>query len=505
MTKPLFKASEDWSFALIQKVYDEIKLIAEEELKLDYYPNQIEIISSEQMLDAYSSIGMPLMYNHWSFGKHFITEEMKYRKGWQGLAYEIVINSSPTIAYLMEENTMTMQALVIAHACFGHNAFFKNNYLFRQWTDASAILDYMQFAKNYILKCEEKYGVDAVEEILDSCHALQNLGVDRYRRPGKLSITKEKERQREREEYLRKQINDLWRTVPTKEKNKEDENIRFPAEPQENLLYFLEKNSPILEPWQREIVRIVRKIAQYFYPQKQTQIMNEGFATFTHYYIMNRLWEKGTIDDGVITEFLTSHTNVVYQPPFDAKHYSGINPYALGFAMFQDIKRICENPTEEDKEWFPDVAGSSWLETVHYAMENFRDESFIRQFLSPKIIRDWRLFSVHDNSNEDYYIVEAIHNDSGYKTIRRNLAKSRNIARLDPDIQVYNVNLRGDRTLHLRYHMYDGVPLEEKSLAETLKHVARLWGYQVVMTQEDHDTGRVTELQKASGEWTHKQ
>ena len=169
--KPLFEGAE-WDFETLQRVYDAIEDIALNDLGLSVYPNQIEIISSEQMLDAYSSHGMPLMYNHWSFGKIFAREETIYSKGWGGLAYEIVINSNPCINFLMEENTMTMQTLVMAHAGFGHNHFFKNNYLFKQWTDAAAILDYLNFAKRYIAKCEEEYGFDVVEAIVDSAHAL---------------------------------------------------------------------------------------------------------------------------------------------------------------------------------------------------------------------------------------------------------------------------------------------------------------------------------------------
>ena len=115
------------------------------------------------MLDAYSSIGLPTGYQHWSYGKEFIANEQAYRKGRQGLAYEIVINSDPCIAYLMEENSMMMQALVIAHASFGHNSFFKGTFLFRQWTQADAILDYLVFARSYVMDCEERYGGTAVE------------------------------------------------------------------------------------------------------------------------------------------------------------------------------------------------------------------------------------------------------------------------------------------------------------------------------------------------------
>ena len=143
-------------------------------------------------MDAYASVGMPVNYRHWSYGKEFIANERSYRRGQMGLAYEIVINSDPCISYLMEENTTAMQALVIAHAAYGHNSFFKGNYLFRLWTDASSIIDYLVYARNYIAECEEKHGMQAVEDILDSCHALQNYGVDRYHRPSKISLVEER-------------------------------------------------------------------------------------------------------------------------------------------------------------------------------------------------------------------------------------------------------------------------------------------------------------------------
>ncbi|MGL5728211.1 MAG: SpoVR family protein, partial [Plesiomonas sp.] len=304
----------DWTFALLEQYHQEIDRVAKL-YHLNTYPNQIEIITAEQMMDAYSSIGMPINYSHWSFGRKFIETEQNYKHGHMGLAYEIVINSNPCIAYLMEENTITMQALVIAHASYGHNSFFKNNYLFKSWTDAGSIVDYLLFAKHYISDCEEKYGVDEVEKILDSCHALMNYGVDRYKRPQKISLQEEKMRQKNREEYLQSQVNELWRTIPRKEKDSELTQVRFPPEPEENLLYFIEKHAPLLEPWQREIVRIVRKVSQYFYPQKQTQVMNEGWATFWHYSILNHLYDEGKLTDRFMFEFLHSHTNVVYQPP----------------------------------------------------------------------------------------------------------------------------------------------------------------------------------------------
>ena len=482
----LISTGSEWSFDLIGEYDRQIRTIAVDEFKLDVYPNQLEVITAEQMMDAYASVGMPVNYHHWSYGKHFVSTEKSYKRGQMGLAYEIVINSNPCIAYLMEENSMMMQALVIAHAAYGHNSFFKGNYLFRSWTDASAIIDYLVFAKSYISKCEERYGIDEVEELLDSCHALMNYGVDRYKRPQKLSLAKEQARQEEREQYLQMQVNDLWRTIPKRDKDDSGKPApRFPLEPQENLLYFIEKSAPLLEPWQREVVRIVRKVAQYFYPQRQTQVMNEGWATFWHYTIMNRLYDKGLITDGYMLEFLQSHTNVVTQPPVTARWYNGINPYALGFAMYQDIKRICVDPTDEDRAWFPDLAGSDWRESLEFAMRNFKDESFISQYLSPKLIRDFRFFAIRDDDKDDKLEISSIHDEEGYRDIRSKLAEQYNLGSREPNIQVWSVNVRGDRSLTLRHVMHNRRPLEEQSAQEVLKHVCRLWGFDVKLESVD--------------------
>jgi spore cortex formation protein SpoVR/YcgB (stage V sporulation) len=469
----------DWTFELLEQYDQEIARIAKEKFKLDTYPNQIEVIRSDQMMDAYASVGMPVSYNHWTYGKKYVSTEKNYSRGRMGLAYEIVINSDPCIAYLMEENSMTMQALVIAHACYGHNSFFKGNYLFRTWTDAEAIIDYLVFAKTYIADCEERHGVDAVESILDSCHALMNYGVDRYKRPLPISAEAERVRQKEREHYIQTHLNDLWRTIPdTNKQMDEPERRTFPEDPQENVLYFVEKNAPHLESWQREIVRIVRKMAQYFYPQRQTQVMNEGWATFWHYTILNEMYDEGLVTDAFMLEFLTSHTNVVAQPEYDSPYYSGINPYALGFAMMTDIRRICEEPTEEDKRWFPNIAGSDWLETLHYAMQNYRDESFIEQYLSPTVIRNFRFFALEDNEYKSTIDVTAIHDDEGYRRVREVLSQQYNLSSNEPDIQVYNVNVRGDRSLTLRHYQHNDRPLNEET-DEVLKHMRRLWGYDV--------------------------
>ena len=483
--EPLPSGSE-WRFDLVERYDREIARVAER-FGLDTYPNQIEVISAEQMMDAYASNGMPIGYYHWSFGKRFLATEQVYKRGAMGLAYEIVINSNPCIAYLLEENTMPMQALVVAHACYGHNSFFKGNYLFRTWTQPDAIIDYLLFSKQYIIQCEQRYGEEEVERVLDACHALATFGVDRYKRPPKRTLAQERLRLKEREEHLQQLVNDLWRTLPhAADDDAEASEQRFPSEPQENLLYFLEKHAPLLEPWQREMARIVRKLAQYFYPQRQTQVMNEGWATFWHYTIMQTLYDEGLLADSFLLEVLHSHTNVLTQPGFDSPYFGGINPYALGFGMYRDIRRICEEPTDEDRQWFPDIAGSDWLKTLDFAMRNFKDESFIQQFLSPKVIRDLRLFCLLDDDEAPNLRVGAIHNDEGYREVRETLARQYALTEREPNVQIVNVDVGGDRSMTLRHYRADRRPLHPM-FKDVMKHLAYLWGFTVRLETANED------------------
>ena len=492
--RPLWDGA-DWDYDKVRRAYDAIEVVATRELGLDTYANQIEVITSEQMLDAYSSIGMPLLYKHWSFGKHFARDEVLYRKGLRGLAYEIVINSNPCISYIMEENTMTMQALVMAHAAFGHNHFFKNNYLFRQWTDADGILDYLDFAKGYVAHCEERYGLSAVERVLDAAHALMSHGVHRYPRRRPLNLRLEEKREQERREHQERMFNDLWRTVPTKGGagnglSDRDRRRAVLGLPEENILYFLEKRAPRLHAWQRELLRIVRHLAQYFYPQRQTKVMNEGCATYVHYRIMERLHIDGLMTDGAWLEFLHSHTNVVFQPEFDDQRYGGLNPYALGYAMMEDIARICERPTEEDRAWFPDIAGrGDSMAVIRDAWANFRDESFILQYLSPTLIRRFKLFHVRDDAREPALSVQRIHDERGYREIRHTLARQYDIAWAESDIQISDVDLTGDRKLVLEHRAMNQIVLDEEDTRSVLQHLADLWGYEVSLEEVDAASG----------------
>jgi spore cortex formation protein SpoVR/YcgB (stage V sporulation) len=494
--EPLYTGAE-WDFGTIQRIHDACEEVALGELGLTVYPNRIEVISAEQMLDAYASVGLPLFYRHWSFGKHFAQHEALYRKGLRGLAYEIVINSDPCVSYVMEENTATLQAVVIAHAAFGHNHFFRNNRLFLDWTDAKGILDYLEFAKAYVQRAEEKHGEAAVERLLDSAHALMNYGVHRHQRRRPVDLRSEEQRERERREHDERVYNVLWSTLPNKPaaaaSSTEEERRRALLQlPQENILYFLEKTAPRLQSWQREVLRIVRNIAQYFHPQRQTKVMNEGCATYVHHRILNRLHEDGRIGDGALLEALHSHTSVVMQPDFDDRRYGGMNPYALGFAMMEDIERVCRDPTEEDRAWFPDFAGSGDpMPVLREAWAEYRDESFVLQFLSPRLMRKMRLFQVTDDAAEPVLRVDAVHDEQGYRQVRRALARTYDPAWTDPDIQVVDVDLGGDRKLILEHRTDAGRLLQEGEARQVLRHLASLWGYDVLLREVDPSNGAV--------------
>jgi spore cortex formation protein SpoVR/YcgB (stage V sporulation) len=493
MSELLFDTGE-WNFDTLKRTYAAIEAIAVGEMGLDPYPNQIELISSEQMLDAYSSIGMPIFYHHWSFGKRFARDEKMYRKGYSGLAYEIVINSNPCISYIMEENSMTMQTLVMAHAAFGHNHFFKNNYTFKEQTDAASILDYLTFAKTFVTRCEERYGLRAVERILDAAHALMNQGVNRYGRRARASLGEEQARVEARQAHAEETFNDLWRTLPASAARRAE--AAAPADcgemrrntmqlPEENLLYFLEKFSPTLREWERELLRIVRNVAQYFYPQRLTKTLNEGCATWVHYQIMNRLYDRGQINDGAMLEFIASHSSVVFQPEFDDPRYSGMNPYALGFEMLSDIARMVSDPTEEDRACFPGIAGAGdVMGVLKDVWANYRDDSFIAQFLSPRLIRKLRLFRLADKAAAPHYEVSAIHDERGYVEIRRALASQYDPGLFDPNIEVTGADLAGDRKLVLTHRMNNEVPLAEQDAKAVLAYVAQLWGFAVELRGE---------------------
>lgn len=248
------------------RVWDEKITKLAKERNLDWYELDYEVVDYHEMIGAMVHHGMPSMYSHWSFGKSFEQTMNRYNMGAEGLPYELIINSNPSLAYLMRENPLYLQVLIMAH-CVGHSDFFKNNRMFKN-TQPDLIIQKLRSSKKRIQGYVEdpNIGISAVEKIIDACQALQ------------FQTTKYGQKRRPhaelKSEYVELMNND-------KKGEYKNFNINFvPLEPDYDLLGFIEENADIPD-WQRDIINVCRYEGQYFWPQIQTKIMNEGWACVT--------------------------------------------------------------------------------------------------------------------------------------------------------------------------------------------------------------------------------
>ena len=200
---------------------------------------------------------------------------------------------------------------------------------------------------------------------------------------------------------------------------------------------------------------------------------------------MTEMYDQGLIDAGSYIEFLKSHSGVVAQLGWESKYYSGINVYALGFAMLMDIKRMCQHPDEEDLKWFPEICNTPWLTTIKHIVENYRDESFVMQFLSPKVARHFKLFSLSIQEGKGYFQVAATHDDDCFLKIRSTLAGQYDLSRSVPQIEIVNVDWKGDRWLYLEHRTKNNQRLDYDNMKKTVGHIHKLWGFTVKMEYKD--------------------
>lgn len=401
------------------------------ELGLNFYPQEFEIIGFNEMLGYEAYVGMPSRYPHWSFGKSYEKNKTLYSFNLTGLPYEMVINSNPCLAYLMRENTLPLQILTMAHV-YGHNDFFKNNRLFKEGTRAKLALEMFKLDGEIIREYINAPGIgyEKVERILDAAHAIRyNIG----RVIGRKEITDEEIRKNRIDDYKKaienKSILDMDMVI--------EEPIldKIPLEPYDDVVGFIIKYGK-LEEWEKDIVRIVKRETEYFMPQIETKTMNEGWASYWHYNILKSL----DLPEGLHFEFLKRHNDVV------APILGGLNPYYVGFKMFEDIERRY---------------GKDKIFEVR-AME--RDASFIRRYLTQELCEELNLFQYGKKSFD--YVIEEVSDEGGWKEIRDNLAFTAGLGSI-PYIRVTDLNTR-DLTLTLE-HVYDGRELEATYAKETLK------------------------------------
>ncbi|MBC8225726.1 MAG: SpoVR family protein [Gammaproteobacteria bacterium] len=420
---------KDWTVKELEKYDKEICKIAKEKYDLDWFPIEYEILDYHEMLGAMAYSGLPTHYRHWSFGKAFERTSTRYNLGMEGLPYEMIINSNPSIAYLMLENPMSIHLLTMAH-CVGHSDFFKNNRMFKE-TDPSNVISRFKSASKRVRDYIEdpSIGIDKVEAILDACHSIQ------YQVPRTPGIAKRPDNE-EGDESNKNLIGDLFRF----------ENLK-----DYNLLGFIKNNSRNLEDWQRDLIGMVERRSLYFIPQAKTKIMNEGWAVTIHEKIMNDL----NLPDKYQIAFLKSHNQVVR--PILGR----VNPYHLGYSIFKKIEK--EHGFEECK----------------LVRETHDDEAFIRKYLDEDLCRELNLFSYSYNRPGKKYSINDISDKEGWKSVRTALISNVGLNSV-PVVRVDKFNKKMN-ILYLK-HEHDGRDLELSYANKVYDHIKFLWDDDIIFT-----------------------
>lgn len=437
------------------KYWDEKIQCVANEFELNCFSQEFEICDYFQMLGYLAYNGMPAHYPHWSFGKAFEKQKTLYDYGVSGLPYEMVINSDPALAYLMKNNSLLLQILTIAHV-YGHNNFFTENYYFKK-TRPEYTLEMFQSHGKRIRNYEEdpSIGKEKVEQILDACHALslncaRNLGIKKLTREEQIEKFRKK-MQPKKDEFSNMHIKE---EIPQYDLN------QIPLEPEENILLFIRDYNPYMHDWQRDILTMVAEETNYFIPQMETKIMNEGWATYWHYKIIKELEERGEMPQGMLIEFSVHHNQVIKPVP------GRINPYYLGFELFKDIYERYEKETN----------GSGYRNIFHAAYA-CRDYSFLNQYLTEEFMRKTHMLSFEKKGKET--IVSNISDEDGWENVKEILLKNTGLAAL-PVIKILDANYRRQQMLYL-LHEYDGRELELSFAQETVKFIYFLWGKRVIL------------------------
>jgi len=416
----------DWSFDVLEDWDNRICKLAEEK-GLDWFPITYEVCDYFSMIGHMTYHGMPTHYGHWSYGKTFERTQQMYNLGMEGLPYELIINSNPSIAYLMRENPAYLQILIMAH-CVGHSDFFKNNRMFAN-TRPDAIVGKLRSAKKRIQSYVEdpSIGVEAVEEVLDAAQSIQ-FQTHRY---GQI--------RKSRKELLEKYTKLI---KEDDEDNYFDFDInRMPLEPDYDILGFVAENGKNIPAWKRDVIEIVRDEAKYFIPQIQTKIMNEGWASYWHYTLCHEL----ELPPKWHLPFIKMHNQVI------RPHVGGLNPYHLGFVIFQDIKK------------------RYGIEECFIARETCHDVSFIRQYLTRELCEELGLFTFSEKKKG--ITIDEISDEDGWKLVRETLIT--NIGTNGIPV-IYIDEVEEDNTLIIR-HEHDGRDLDLDNADEVVRHIKTLW------------------------------
>ncbi|MDQ0338085.1 stage V sporulation protein R [Caldalkalibacillus uzonensis] len=439
----------------LERAIAEITEIAEG-FGLDFYPMRYEICPAD-IIYTFGAYGMPTRYSHWSFGKAFHKMKMQYDLGLSKI-YELVINSNPCYAFLLEGNSLIQNKLIVAHV-LAHCDFFKNNIRFSN--TSRDMVESMAASAERIRAYEIEYGKDEVEKFLDAVLAIQEHIDPSLLRP-RLRLNQNKE-EKEQKSVPKKQgpYDDLWALDELNKKPEPKPRFtrykRFPEEPEKDLILFLEEHSPELEDWQRDIMTMLREEMLYFWPQLETKIMNEGWASYWHVRILREL----DLSEEEAIEFAKLNASVL------APSRTSINPYYLGYKMFEDIEKRWDNPTKEEQERYGRKPGQG-RNKLFEVRELDSDISFLRNYLTKELVEELDLYVFQKKGNE-YTIT-----DKDWEHVRDQLVSMR-VNGGFPYIMVEDADYGRKGELFLK-HYYEGIELDLKYLDKTLPYVYQLWG-----------------------------
>jgi stage V sporulation protein R len=441
--------------------WNERILILVERFGLDPYSQEFEVCDHEDMLSYMVYSGMPAHYPHWSYGKNFEKLKTLYDYGVSGLPYEMVINSNPSIAYLMRDNSLALQVLTIAHV-YGHNDFFKNNFTFKSTRAQYTIESFKSHATRVRHYVEDpSIGLEKVEALLDAAHALslqcrRNLAI---KKPSPAE-----ERQMKLDEATPSA--DPFSAVHRRRERIEPDLEKVPLFPDEDLLIFIRDHNPHLAEWEKDLLTIVHEQAQYFVPQIETKIMNEGWASFWH----KRILEALDLPQELHLEFIVRHTQVLRPSP------GSLNPYHVGMKVWENIEKRWNHPSKADIDEFgPRKQNAN--DKLFEVREVERDASFLRRYLTEELMRDLNLFEYKSRGNDQ--VVTRVADQDNWRQIKDTLIQNVGTGSI-PVIKVEDADYNNTRTLLLKHH-HDGRDLQLEYAEKTLQYIQQLWTHDVAM------------------------
>lgn len=476
----------------LQGALEHIWDIAQEN-HLDPFPTIFEVVPPKVM-NQIGSYGIPNRYSHWTFGRTFRQMKTQYDYGLSKI-YELVINSDPSQAFLLENNPTIENKFVMAHV-LGHTDFFKNNFRF-----ANTRRDMPSVAERHAEKIadyEEKYGRLNVEMILDATLSIEEhvdpFTPNRMSRDDELKYWRDNAyKARDSTENEKAQFSDMIesRKHKTVEQNLGQTALHIPPLPDKDLLGFIRNHAPYLEDWQRDVVDIVRSEAIYFYPQKRTKIMNEGWAAYWHKRIMREMGDRELITDDENESWWKLHSSVVAPNP------RSLNPYYLGMKVYEYLEDYYNGNLDEDEiSWleergetiYPhfegDLKDSPAADKLREVMMHNDDQSFIRNYFDRNIAKRMDMY-IYESTTDVYGLEHTRIKEAGWEEIREKLVSMLDNAGT-PHIHVVDGDFNHSGQLYLK-HTFDGRSLDKSYINKTLIYINRLWGRQVHLETPNDD------------------